>query len=63
MVKDWIQCISQRTSIGDSTMKMEIHKFCYGCNGYKKMNSIYIDGELAHFECDECERRNEVGQR
>ncbi len=44
-------------------MKMEIHKFCYGCNDYKKMNSIYIDGELAHFKCNECERRNEVGQR
>lgn len=51
------------------TMKMELRKFCHGCKTTRKMNSIYIgdklsiDDELSHFECDECGKRNEVGER
>ncbi len=44
-------------------MKMELHKFCHGCNTTRKMKSIYIDGELTHFLCDECGKINEVGER
>lgn len=50
-------------------MKMELHKFCHGCKTTRKMNSIYIgdklsiDDELSHFECSECGKRNEVGER
>ncbi len=47
-------------------MKMEIHKFCHGCNTTRKMNSIHTDDVydvLSHFECNECGKRNEVGER
>ena len=40
-------------------MKMEIHKFCYGCNDYRKMDSIHADNKLSHFVCSICRKRNE----
>lgn len=44
-------------------MRMELHKFCHGCNTSRKMNSIRIDDKLSHFECTECGKRNEIGER
>lgn len=45
-------------------MIMYLHKFCYGCDQYRDMNSIKgVDERLLYFECSVCGKRNEVGER